>query len=219
MSEPETPAEEPPRDAAEALARARASLDRIPDPETAREEVAATDPADAPLADPEAAPGPAYPKEPETAPATPRRSAADVARAIDEAPPELAVFAAAPAPMPAAPERLTPVRLGDTTSPVDLPEPAVPLPGALGWTTRVIAVATLFLALFNAQAIRGWAYQLPPSPTSASLAAAAEGWYAITAAAGLDRPYALLHAWYGDVKQARFADAAQPAEANAAQPR
>ncbi|MCW3836755.1 hypothetical protein ACFQ1E_12245 [Sphingomonas canadensis] len=229
MSDPEDSKPKPV--ASDALARARAALDGIGTP-TAREEIAATDPHDAPLADPELGPEPAYHKEPETAPADapPPRSAADVARAMQDAPPELAVFAPTPPPPPAPPERAEPVapaarepesapapapvreRLGDTTSPVDLPEPAVPLPHPLRWTTIVIAVATLFLALFNAQTIRSWAYQLPPSPLSASIAGAAETWFNITASVGLDRPYAALHAWYGDLKDARFGEDAKAGE-------
>lgn len=111
-----------------------------------------------------------------------------------------------------------PAGLAETLSPVDLPEPAAPLPHPLRWTTTTIAVATLFLALFNAHAIRGWSYQLTPNETSARVVTAAEAWYAITERAGLNRPVEAVHSWWQSGREARFAagptrreDAASPA--------
>lgn len=67
-------------------------------------------------------------------------------------------------------------------------------PGALRWTATVIAVATGLLALFNAQALTGWAEELPPGPSSVKLVAAATAWEDATA--GLGMPRARLHkAW------------------------
>ena len=55
-----------------------------------------------------------------------------------------------------------PFGLAYSLSPVDLPEPLLPEPHPLKWVSTVIATAALILLLFNAHALRGWAYQLPP---------------------------------------------------------
>ena len=89
-------------------------------------------------------------------------------------------------------------------SPVDLPPSAVPLPHPLLWTTMVIASATVTLALLNAHAIRGWAYQLPNNAASARAVAAAEAWYALTARLGLNRPVETMHQWWQSAESARF---------------
>lgn len=91
-----------------------------------------------------------------------------------------------------------------TESPVDLPDPLRPLSAPLRWTTEAIAAATLVLALFNATAIRGWAYQLDSNDFSARVVAAAEGWYDIVDRAGLNRPVAATHARWQKVKELRF---------------
>ena len=76
--------------------------------------------------------------------------------------------------------------LTHTSSPVDLPEPAVPLPhDGLRWTTTVMAVAALFLFVFNAHSLRGWAYELTPNDTNAKVVAASETWYSFTASIGV----------------------------------
>ena len=89
-------------------------------------------------------------------------------------------------------------------SPVDLPEPDAPLPRPLAWTATVIATAGLFLALFNAEAIRGWAYELKPTPTAQRLIGGAEAWFEVTAAAGLERPVATMRGWWKEVQAVRF---------------
>ena len=81
-----------------------------------------------------------------------------------------------------------PFGLAYSQSPVDLPEPLVPEPHPLRWTSQVIAVATLTLALLNAHALRGWTYQLPANAWSAQAVTAAEGWYGAVGALGLNRP-------------------------------
>lgn len=100
--------------------------------------------------------------------------------------------------------------LAHTESPVDLPDPPQPLPAALRWTSEVILVATLVLALFNATAIRGWAYQLDSSDLTARVVTAAEGWYEKTDALGLNRPVAAIHAGWQSVKDLRFGQPAEP---------
>jgi hypothetical protein len=95
--------------------------------------------------------------------------------------------------------------LADALSPVDLPEPPAPLPHGLAWTSRAIAVATVFLALTNAHAIRGWAYQLPPTDYSAPVVSAAESWFDAMDSIGLNRPVEAVHGWWQSVKDRRFA--------------
>lgn len=95
--------------------------------------------------------------------------------------------------------------LTHTTSPVDLPEPAVPLPhDGLKWTTTVIAVATAFLLIFNAHALRGWAYELSPTDTTAKVVSASESWYDLTTKAWLNRPVEALHHWWRGNMNLRF---------------
>ncbi len=95
--------------------------------------------------------------------------------------------------------------LTHTSSPVDLPEPAVPLPhDGLKWTTTVIVVACAFLLLFNAHALRGWAYERTPNDTSAKFVAASETWYDLTARIGLNKPVEVLHHWWRGNMNLRF---------------
>ncbi|HYD11871.1 MAG TPA: hypothetical protein VEC11_03390 [Allosphingosinicella sp.] len=102
--------------------------------------------------------------------------------------------------------------LTHTSSPVDLPEPAVPLPhDGLKWTTTVMVVATLFLLVFNAHALRGWAYELVPDDTSAKIVVVSERWYDLTARAGLNRPVEALHGWWRGNMNLRFPGQAEAA--------
>lgn len=95
--------------------------------------------------------------------------------------------------------------LTHTSSPVDLPEPVVPLPhDGLKWTTTVIAVACAFLLVFNAHSLRGWAYELSPTDTTAKVVAASETWYDLTAKIGLNRPVEGLHHWWRGNMNLRF---------------
>jgi hypothetical protein len=95
--------------------------------------------------------------------------------------------------------------LTHTSSPVDLPEPAVPLPhDGLKWASIVIAVAATFLLVFNAHALRGWAYELTPSDSNAKIVSVSEGWYDITASIGLNTPVEALHHWWRGNMNLRF---------------
>ena len=94
--------------------------------------------------------------------------------------------------------------LADTLSPVDLPEPAAPLPRPLAWTTTIITLATFVLALLNAHAIRGWAYQLPPNAATARVVTAAESWYDAADRLWLNRPVETMHGWWQAAREARF---------------
>ncbi len=115
---------------------------------------------------------------------------------------------AEPAPLPG------PTGLAQTLSPVDLPEPAMPLPHPLRWTSQVIAVAALFLLLFNAHALRGWSYQLPPNDYSARVVTLAEGWYDFVGKAGFNRPVEAMHARWQAARDARFGERGTGSEAN-----
>ena len=95
--------------------------------------------------------------------------------------------------------------LTHTSSPVDLPEPAVPLPhDGLKWTSIVIAVTAAFLLVFNATSLRGWAYELTPTDTSAKVVGLSEAWYDITASIGLNKPVDALHHWWRGNMNLRF---------------
>ena len=99
-----------------------------------------------------------------------------------------------------------PTGLAHTSSPVDLPEPAGPLPhDGLKWTSTIIAVASAVLLLFNAPTLRGWAYELPPTDTSAKVVAVSEAWHDATARLGLNRPVESLHKSWRAVMNLRFA--------------
>jgi len=106
-----------------------------------------------------------------------------------------------------------PTGLAHTLSPVDLPDPPVPLPHGLRWASQAIAVATLVLALLNAHAIRSWSYQLTPNDWTASIVTAAETWYDTLDRAGLNRPVEAMHDGWQSLKEKRFGGEAPPADA------
>lgn len=83
-------------------------------------------------------------------------------------------------------------------------------PGALRWTATVVVLATSLLALLNAQALRGWAEELPPGPTSVKLVAAATAWEDATAAAGLGAGHARMHKAWKQIERAEWSP--RPAE-------
>lgn len=106
-------------------------------------------------------------------------------------------------------------------SPVDLPEPDQPLSNPLAWAFTVIASAGLFLALFNADSIRGWAYELKPGATNEKIVTVSEGWFDMTAMIGLDQPTAIMRKWWKSANEVRFPGQAQTEtgpEAEAAEP-
>ena len=95
-----------------------------------------------------------------------------------------------------------PFGLAYSQSPVDLPEPRPPSAHSLRWTSIVIVVAALTLAFLNADAIRGWTWQLPASPHSARAAAAADWWYAAVDRLQLNRPAAAMRSRWQALKRA-----------------
>lgn len=89
-------------------------------------------------------------------------------------------------------------------SPVNLPGEPDFHGRPLAWTSIAIAVATLFLALFNATSIRSWAVDLPPTAINVRIAEAAEQWEGTTEAIGIAAPRAWLHARWKDLQALRF---------------
>ncbi|HEX8527308.1 hypothetical protein [Allosphingosinicella sp.] len=98
--------------------------------------------------------------------------------------------------IPEKPPLPDPSGLEHSLSPVDLPGETAGERGGLGWTTTAIAVASLVLLALNATAIRGWAYELPPGPVAAPVVDAAERWYDLTAALGLNLPVDTMRGWW-----------------------
>ena len=126
---------------------------------------------------------------------------ADTTQEVETARAEVAQTEPAKAPLP------DPEGLAHTLSPVDVPEPAEPLPHPLRWTVTVMATAGAVLALFNAGSIRGWAGELRPTPVNDRIIVAADSWYDATAAVGLNRPADQLRGWWETVQKARFGNA------------
>ena len=93
-----------------------------------------------------------------------------------------------------------PFGLAYSQSPVDLPEPLPPSAHPLRWTSVVIGVAALTLVLLNADAIRGWTWQLPASPQAARAATAAEAWYEAVDGLQLNRPAAAMRSRWQALK-------------------
>jgi len=89
-------------------------------------------------------------------------------------------------------------------SPVDLPGEPDFHGRPLLWASIAIAVATLFLGLFNATSIRSWAVDLPPTAASLRIATAAEQWEETTEAIGVAAPRAWLHAQWKKLQALRF---------------
>jgi len=87
---------------------------------------------------------------------------------------------------------------------------------SLVWTTLVIAVITLLLALFSAASMKSWADTLPPTPTNAVIRQSAESWSDLTERLGLAAPRAWLHDLWQSVRALRFDDG-RPSDAPADQ--
>lgn len=98
-------------------------------------------------------------------------------------------------------------RVRDTYEfPADLADDAGDETGAaaLRWTATVVAATAGLLALFNAQAIRGWAEELPPGPGTIRVVAAAEAWEEGAARAGFGAGHARMRRAWKHVENARW---------------
>lgn len=98
----------------------------------------------------------------------------------------------------------------DMTSPVDLPAIEGEEGSGLLWASIAIAVATGFLLLFNASALRGWAFELEPGPWSERIVALADDWYQRTESLYLDRPVAAMSGWWDAIKALEFGSGEGP---------
>jgi hypothetical protein len=92
----------------------------------------------------------------------------------------------------------------DMTSPVDLPLPDEEEQHPLLWASIAIAVATGFLLLFNASALRGWAFDLEPGTRSERVVSLTDGWYRHTESLYLDRSVAAMSGWWDAGKALEF---------------
>jgi len=68
----------------------------------------------------------------------------------------------------------------------------------------VILVASLFLLFANAESLRDWIDDQPPSPVQAEAAALADQWVDITEAMGIGLPRKAAHAQWKRAEEARF---------------
>jgi len=76
--------------------------------------------------------------------------------------------------------------------------------GALRWASGILAMTALGLALFNADAIAGWAEDLTMSAGTARIVTIADTWRSGTKRYGLDRPHASLHRLWKQAEAARW---------------
>lgn len=88
--------------------------------------------------------------------------------------------------------------------PVDLPADPDGGEGALRWTAGILTIATLALALLNAEAIAGWTHDLPPSPGTARVMTAADAWHDATGRLGFGAAHAGLHQLWKRAQASRW---------------
>ena len=112
---------------------------------------------------------------------------------------------------PKTPPLPDPSGLEDTLSPIDLPGEAGEGKG-LRWTTIVVVAATLTLMPLNATALRGWAYELEPTPLNAWIVSLAEGWYDLMSSFGATAPVETMHGWWQGLQALEFGGAAVETE-------
>ncbi|MGN5374530.1 hypothetical protein [Sphingomonas hankookensis] len=94
--------------------------------------------------------------------------------------------------------------IAEVGSPVLVPADPVDTVAPWRWMTMVIAVATLFLGVFNAHAIAAWFDELPPSRHTEPLRAPIATWAVTTARLGLDAPRAVVRTQWEKAQAARF---------------
>lgn len=94
-----------------------------------------------------------------------------------------------------------PTQLGDETD-----------GGALRWTTGIIVLTALALAVFNAGAITAWTEDLVPGPAATHAVITAERWKGATAQVGLDTAYGEVHRLWKRLEEVRWPDRARDAD-------
>jgi hypothetical protein len=87
--------------------------------------------------------------------------------------------------------------------PVDLPGPAGEM-HALRWTSIVVGMATVSLALTNAASIYGWGTDLTPGSRVAQLVERADRWRVVTDNVGLGSPRATMHRMWRKIEEAQW---------------
>lgn len=92
---------------------------------------------------------------------------------------------------------------GMSEFPVDLPGPSGQ-EHALRWTAITIAVATLSLALTNANSITSWGAEQTPGPRVAQLLDRADRWRETTDRAGLGTARAAMHRLWKKMEEAEW---------------
>jgi hypothetical protein len=88
-------------------------------------------------------------------------------------------------------------------SPVDLPD-EMPGKHGLRWATLAIVIASLFLLITNAFALRSWVDEFAPGPLQARVAASVTRWEEIMNGLGLGMPRAEVHQQWKAAQAARF---------------
>lgn len=95
--------------------------------------------------------------------------------------------------------------IAEVGSPVVIPaDPAIDTRHPWRWTTTIIFVATIVLAVGNADALTAWLDERPPTPVVDRLRPPIDGWQRAMAQRGLDRPHASLHHWWEAARALRF---------------
>jgi len=72
------------------------------------------------------------------------------------------------------------------------------------WTSRIIAVATVFLLVFNAASIQNWSRQQPPGWVTATVQQLSDVWSAQLMQLGADQPRQTVRDAYHALTEARF---------------
>jgi len=91
----------------------------------------------------------------------------------------------------------------DTPSPIDLPAPEME-EGGLGWTSGVIAIASIFLLFANAASLRDWIDDLSPGPIQQQAAELADQWVETMESLGIGLPHKAMHEQWKRAEQARL---------------
>jgi len=94
--------------------------------------------------------------------------------------------------------------------PADFPADPDGGPEPLRWTSGVIALTALALAVLNTEAIVSWTQELPAGPSTAKVMTAADAWHAGTAELGLNIPREKLHRTWKQAETMRWSESDLP---------
>ena len=96
----------------------------------------------------------------------------------------------------------------ELVSPVDLPGKPIVGRDPLGWTTVIVAVASLVLLCANAATLSAWIDEKPPGEFQQKASGIAHSWEAAMNATGVTAPREMLHRIWKQAQAARFGDEA-----------